>query len=580
MSGVLRKMNLEVDLGGDGLSELADWIKKLHEARTGGVAMEGVLNDMQREMKKLGVDISLANDKTNSMNKAIEGFVAAGAAAKMIEFAKGLGGEMVDLASKHETTAVSFKVLLKDAKLAQQVMEDLDKASIKTPFKPDEYIAAGKLMLNAKVPVKGLTNELQMMGDIASGAGVKITEMAEIYAKNKFGGLVQTEDIMQLANKGIPIFDELAKVFGTTSEQIRKLAETGQIKFEHLQKAFKNMTKEGGAYFGMMDEQSKTYAGIMSTYEGNMDKFKMKLGEMLVVALKPAIEGMISFVSWITQNEAAMQVAKKVFIVLIPVIGVALVAALWAAAAAAWAFISPFIPFILIGAAIIAIIMAIILVVQDIYTWFQGGDSVFGEWLDPLAENINKVKAFFVNGWKSIRDFFDRNGRFIVMALFPLSALYYYWDEIMNFFRSIPGRIVSFFEELPDRIISTMAGLGDRLKDALKDILPGWAVKLIGRVSADNIEARADGGPVSAGREYIVGEEGPERFVPNTSGFIVPNSGLGGSGSRAVNITIAPVINFNGSSARDDADTIINKVIQVIEEKIYQAGLMAGLEVG
>ncbi len=40
--------------------------------------------------------------------------------------------------------------------------------------------------------------------------------------------------------------------------------------------------------------------------------------------------------------------------------------------------------------------------------------------------------------------------------------------------------------------------------------------------------ARADGGPVRAGGRYLVGERGPEIFVPDASGIIVPNHALGG----------------------------------------------------
>lgn len=44
--------------------------------------------------------------------------------------------------------------------------------------------------------------------------------------------------------------------------------------------------------------------------------------------------------------------------------------------------------------------------------------------------------------------------------------------------------------------------------------------------------ARASGGPVSSGKTYLVGERGPELFMPNTSGSIVPNSALrGGAGA-------------------------------------------------
>ena len=49
---------------------------------------------------------------------------------------------------------------------------------------------------------------------------------------------------------------------------------------------------------------------------------------------------------------------------------------------------------------------------------------------------------------------------------------------------------------------------------------------------------RASGGPVSGGTPYVVGEQGPELFVPNQSGDIVPNDKMGG---RTVNVYIERV---------------------------------------
>jgi hypothetical protein len=53
--------------------------------------------------------------------------------------------------------------------------------------------------------------------------------------------------------------------------------------------------------------------------------------------------------------------------------------------------------------------------------------------------------------------------------------------------------------------------------------------------------ARAAGGPVSGGSAYMVGERGPEMFVPGTSGTIIPNGGGG--------VTIYNTINANGADA-------------------------------
>ena len=58
---------------------------------------------------------------------------------------------------------------------------------------------------------------------------------------------------------------------------------------------------------------------------------------------------------------------------------------------------------------------------------------------------------------------------------------------------------------------------------------------------------KAEGGPVNRGRPYIVGERGPEMFVPNTSGSIVPNNSLGGGGASVVN-NISVSVDASGSA--------------------------------
>jgi hypothetical protein len=62
---------------------------------------------------------------------------------------------------------------------------------------------------------------------------------------------------------------------------------------------------------------------------------------------------------------------------------------------------------------------------------------------------------------------------------------------------------------------------------------------------------RAAGGPVSGGTPYMVGEKGPELFVPNTSGNIVPNNKLGGGGGGSTSVVVN--VDAKGSSASGDS---------------------------
>jgi hypothetical protein len=55
---------------------------------------------------------------------------------------------------------------------------------------------------------------------------------------------------------------------------------------------------------------------------------------------------------------------------------------------------------------------------------------------------------------------------------------------------------------------------------------------------------RAEGGPVGAGGAYVVGEKGPELFVPRSSGSIVPNGAMSSSGGSSGGVTV----NYNIAS--------------------------------
>jgi hypothetical protein len=56
---------------------------------------------------------------------------------------------------------------------------------------------------------------------------------------------------------------------------------------------------------------------------------------------------------------------------------------------------------------------------------------------------------------------------------------------------------------------------------------------------------RASGGSVSAGKSYVVGEQGAEMFVPSSNGTIIPNGGMGGG---TINITVNGAIDSEGTA--------------------------------
>ncbi len=82
--------------------------------------------------------------------------------------------------------------------------------------------------------------------------------------------------------------------------------------------------------------------------------------------------------------------------------------------------------------------------------------------------------------------------------------------------------------------------------------LKGASKSSISNISVP-VSPRANGGPVSPYSPYIVGEQGPELFVPSSMGSIVPN---GGGGRGDVNITIGNLYGTDESAARQLANSI------------------------
>ena len=128
---------------------------------------------------------------------------------------------------------------------------------------------------------------------------------------------------------------------------------------------------------------------------------------------------------------------------------------------------------------------------------------------------------------------------------------------VIDVFKLWAGWLKTAFDTLVDievkilSIVDKAKVLGGTLKTAFANAGSNikWAIGL---------EGRASGGPVNGGQPYMVGENGPELFVPRRSGSIIPNgSGIGGGISISLNG------NFYGtdeSTAEKFADMIANKL--------------------
>jgi len=129
-----------------------------------------------------------------------------------------------------------------------------------------------------------------------------------------------------------------------------------------------------------------------------------------------------------------------------------------------------------------------------------------------------------------------------------------------------------FGSSLEEAIVSG-GKLSDVLRNLAQDILRLFVHETVSAPFAKMMSAaftsvmgRASGGPVSGGHPYIVGEHGPELFVPGSSGGIVPNNKLGGSGA-SFNFTY----NFATGVTRQEVAGLIPQMVEASKRAVVDA---------
>ena len=125
---------------------------------------------------------------------------------------------------------------------------------------------------------------------------------------------------------------------------------------------------------------------------------------------------------------------------------------------------------------------------------------------------------------------------------------------------SAEGRTVTF---IPDdaAVQETIAGIDGRHITVYVDYIS---------TGDPDPDKRAIGGPVSGSTPYIVGENGPELFVPWTRGTVIPNHRMGGGGGG-----MALTMNFYGSTSGDDVRRAAQSAGDRLLERIRQSGVAA-----
>lgn len=203
---------------------------------------------------------------------------------------------IVQVRGQFQQLELAFNTMLRSTEKSQVLMSQLVDTAARTPFDLTSIAQGAKQMLAFGSNVESVVDEIVMLGNVASGVSAPLGDLIYLYGTLRSQGRAYTVDIRQFAGRGIPIYEELGKVLNADRQELNKLVTEGKVGFPEVEKAFKNMTSEGGIYFNLMQEQSKSLTGMLSNLGDAWDSALNKIGQDNQDLFTGAIQGAIDLV--------------------------------------------------------------------------------------------------------------------------------------------------------------------------------------------------------------------------------------------------------------------------------------------
>lgn len=193
---------------------------------------------------------------------------------------------------------ISFKTMLGSGEQANELLAQLAQTAASTPFDLQSIASSAKNMLAYGFAADQVNETIVRLGNVAAGLSQPLGDIVYLYGTLRSSGKVTNIDIKQFANRGIPIYEELAKVLGKSVSEINSLVSAGKVGFPEIEQAFQNMTNKGGKFYNLMQAQSESLTGQISNLQDNIDMMFNELGK----ASEGVLSSGVKAVSYLVEN--------------------------------------------------------------------------------------------------------------------------------------------------------------------------------------------------------------------------------------------------------------------------------------
>lgn len=484
---------------------------------------KGQLNSAQRGVDNLKNSADRAAGAFRNLATALSGVLSVRAIINIGDEMQSLRARIGQLPQTIGDAAESFDVIAARASNAKQSIDAYGTFYVKAGNATQDYIKDQETLLKV---VDGAA-----FGLAASGATAVAQKQAFFQLGQAIGSpVIQMEEMNTLIDVAPDLFRELGKVIPGADGNLKKFVSTGKVTGRMLAEG---LTKAAVTFEKKMKEIPLT-VGQATTLVGNkfslmIDKmnresrFITRIADFMLQAMESIEEGVNGMIKKFDGWENAM---RFVGIAIGVALGAKTIAILRTFELASLRAMGVWI----LWAAAIA---AVALVIEDIYVWAQGGESITGRLIGPWEEWRDKVMSV-IDGLKEV-----------------LSGLK---DIVMGIFTFDLYRITGGIIEVGKVILSLIADLGKKAGQLLLDSLLGALTSVWGGITGmwGNLQSRAD-----ASQKYSM-----ERNQGVSVGQMAPSA----MGAGRPNVTSNTNVNVTVPQGTSDAQV---KFLQTAAQKSF-----------
>ena len=263
------------------------------------------LNEGKKSFDRFGNSGKKASSGVNNLVNSLKKLAAAFA---VIQTAKFIFVKTAEL----ETQRKSLEVLTGSLEKTNKIIKELQDFGSVTPFTSSELIEQTKRLKAFGFETEELVNTTKRLSDIAGATGADLTGIATAFGQIRAKGKLQQEENFQLLERGVDITTELKKITKLQGEEFESAMRKGKIGADLVNQAMINLTNEGGAFFEGASAQAKTLSGKLSTLQDTIDTLARTIGDELGDEIKSILDLAISGVKQINKLVERIGTANKV----------------------------------------------------------------------------------------------------------------------------------------------------------------------------------------------------------------------------------------------------------------------------